>query len=158
MAGVEQGFQFRVKLFFLSMGFILCWILRPWIAVQSYNRAQTYYSVQEFKKAELHYKRAIIIYPPFILPYIKLGYLYEDFNRYPEAIEVYKKVLKYQPRNAIAPFRIGFYYAYIKKDYITAIYWLRRALEFNPKDPLPRIWLEICSKKLNIDPIEFFKH
>ncbi|MCD6080630.1 MAG: tetratricopeptide repeat protein [Candidatus Omnitrophica bacterium] len=152
MAGVEQGFQFRVKLFFLGMGFILCWILRPWIAVQSYNRAQTYYSVQEFKKAELHYKRAIIIYPGFILPYLKLGYLYEDLNQYEKAVEVYKNALARQPRNAVVCYRIGFYYAYVKKDYLSAIFWLKRATELNPKDPQSRIWLEICCQRLGIDP------
>jgi len=152
MAGVDKELKLRTKLLCLFLGFIFFWILRPWIAVQNYNRAEAYYSVQKFKKAELHYKRAIFIYPRFILPYIKLGYLYEEFNRYPEAVEVYKKALKYQPQNAIAPFRIGFYYAYIKKDYITAIYWLKRATELNPKDPQPRIWLEICCQRLGIEP------
>lgn len=152
MAGVEEGLKFRIKFIFLFLGFIFFWILRPWIAIQNYNRAQTCYSVKKFKKAELHYKKAIFIYPGFVLPYLKLGYLYEELNQYQNAVEIYKKALQHQPKNETACFRIGFYYAWIKKDYLTAIYWLRRAVELNPRDPQPKIWLQICCQKLGLNP------
>jgi len=151
MAGVDNhNLGLRFKMFFLFTGLFIFIASRPWIAMQNYNRAQTYLSCRFYDKAESQFKKALFLMPRFTRCYESLGYMYENLSRYEDAVSVYKTSLSYEPRNSTAYFRIGFYYAYVKKDYLKALQWFYRAYYFNPGDRLVINWIGVCYQKLGL--------
>lgn len=143
----------HIRLIFLGIGFLIFISLKPWIATQNYNRALTFVRCGLYSKAERQFKKAIFLMPNFTAAYNGLGFMYEGMGAWDKAIPVYKESFRYDPKNSIGYFRIGFYYAFEEKDYLEAIKWLQMAIEVDKDNWQAYIWLGICYQYLGLDDL-----
>jgi tetratricopeptide (TPR) repeat protein len=75
------------------------------------------------------------------------GLLLEREKKYPEAIEEYKKVLKYTGENAKDVSKIAYAYIYIP-DWQNAAVWFERLADYEPKNTSALVNLSICYNSL----------
>ena len=71
------------------------------------NKAITAYNSQQFKDAELHFKKAIELNPKYAEAYANLGALYAKHKEYDKAIKLYQECIKIKPTYAGAYTNLG---------------------------------------------------
>lgn len=98
-----------------------------------YNaRAVSSYDLQQFKDAEIYFKKAIELNPNYAEAYANLGALYAKFKQYDKAIALYQKCIKLKPTYAGAYTNLGNALNKIKR-HEEAIYFHKVAIELDAK-------------------------
>ena len=148
---IKNGFlDIRLRLLFLLFGLVILMNLRPLISQQSYNRALTFYQTGNLKKAAIHSRRALWLFPKFITAYNLLGRIYEKKGNYGKAVATYKKSLQIDPKNTEGCLLLGAYYATKIQNYSEAAYWFKEAIATDEKNWTAYRWLIICYNSLGL--------
>jgi hypothetical protein len=71
------------------------------------NKAIEFYNKQQYKDAEVHFKKAIELNPKYAEAYANLGALYAKFKEYDKAIKLYQECIKIKPTYAGAYTNLG---------------------------------------------------
>jgi tetratricopeptide (TPR) repeat protein len=85
-----------------------------------------------FDSAETHAKAAAILEPTNVLTVDRLGLIYSNMNRFPEALQSYKKVMQMDAKFVAEYKHIGFCCLRMH-DYDSAIAYFRKALTASPE-------------------------
>jgi len=76
-------------------------------AIDSNNRAIDFYNQEQYKDAEIYFKKAIELKPDYAEAYANLGALYAKFKEYDKAIKLYQECIKIKPSYAGAYTNLG---------------------------------------------------
>ena len=90
-----------------------------------------YLDQQNYKQAEIYFRKAIVADPKLSNAYNNLGIVLGSTNRNDESVTYYKKAIEINPNYANAYSNLGIYYT-DKKDYQNAISSLIKASQLNP--------------------------
>ena len=145
---VKEGvLDIRLRILFLIAGLIILYGLRPWIAQSNYNRAMAFLSKGDFSKAERQLKKAIFIFPKFVIAYNTLGMLYQEMGKEKEALYIYRKSFQICPHNSQGYLDLAIYYFIKKNNYEEAIKWFKKAIEADRKNWMAYRYLGICLER-----------
>ncbi len=121
--------------------------IRPDLKPEAYMRvAEIYLNNREIKKAEEYLLKAAKEDTTFTRPKYMLAILYEDSERWKEAIEVYKEIIVYDSRNVQILNKIGEIYLSFIKDYSSAEKYFLKALDADPVNAQALYWLSAMSE------------
>lgn len=98
------------------------------------DKAIDAFNKQQFKDAEIHFKKAIALEPKYAEAYANLGALYAKFKKYDEAIKLYEHSIKLKPSYAGAYTNLGNALNKIKR-YEEAVFYHKAAISLDPKAP-----------------------
>ncbi|MFP4485435.1 MAG: tetratricopeptide repeat protein, partial [Campylobacterales bacterium] len=90
-----------------------------------------FYTLSNYKNAELIYQRALEIEPSSTQALVNLGVIKKELQKYDEAEKLYKKALDINPKDAAARNNIGVLYK-TTKNFNSAVKNLREAIKINP--------------------------
>jgi len=76
--------------------------------------------------------------PENAVAWFRLGWIYDELNRYDDAIEAYRQALRINPEHADAWSNLGVAYSNINRN-DDAVEAFRQALRINPEHPIARI-------------------
>ena len=89
-------------------------------ALRYYNLALDESKIENYEKAIVYYKKAIVFDKEFAFAYDNMGICYRRLNEYDKAIEAYEKSLEIDPNGLLPLQNIGIAYVY-KKQYKKAV-------------------------------------
>ncbi len=87
---------------------------------------------KKYAEAEEQIKKALVLKPEYIIPYISLGDLYVGQGRIDEGIEKFEEALKRKPESVNLKMRIAGLYSN-KEDYQSALKWYGKIVDEHPK-------------------------
>jgi len=86
------------------------------------------------KQGEIHTRRATVINPEFHHAHYNLGMIYQEGAQADSAIASFKRVLALQPTHIMTQGALGGVYGKLKGDFENAIFYLSKAVQYNPAD------------------------
>lgn len=84
-----------------------------------HNFALTFEKTKQFDKAEKYYKKAVVENPSYYLSFIRLGYIYRQTKKIPQAIQAYQKAHQFC-QSCFEPVQELVYLKMESKDYQVA--------------------------------------
>jgi len=97
--------------------------MEPGHSAAHINLGTLYYNLQDYKLAEVHYRKAIEADPRYALAYFDLGNVLDETGRLQEAIRIYKTALQLAPTYADAHYNLALAYEKIKDNRKALNHW-----------------------------------
>ena len=119
--------------------------------VAHFDAAQVWVGAGKRQKAVSSYERALALNPTFVHAMNNLGGLYQELERYSEAIDILRRGIGLDQQFAGLEYNLGLSYA--RQDRMKpALRHFRRALaKARPPEPLPRWYDDIASALQGLD-------
>lgn len=112
-------------------------VVKPYASTNTYEinirLGWLYYLNGKNSESITYYNKAIVQMPAAIEPLLGIAYPLGELKKWTELSSTYKKILKLDPKNTTANYRLGLS-AYYNKDYITAKKYFDIVLGLYPMD------------------------
>lgn len=92
-----------------------------------------FYLSKDYAKSEVHYKKAVTLETSSVEARFGLVLPLSAEGNWNQVVTVYLEILKYDPNNSIANYRIASIY-YNRKDYNSAVTYITRVIKMYPFD------------------------
>ncbi|HKP37202.1 MAG TPA: tetratricopeptide repeat protein [Pyrinomonadaceae bacterium] len=121
---------------------LLMWFILPPIAALFYNnRGNVLHQAGLSAKAAESYQRAIALNPEYVDVHYNLALAYEDMGDYDKALEGYQRAISLDRKYYRAYNNLARLYILRKKDYASALNYLKTELDLNPEPQAVRYTL-----------------
>jgi len=122
----------RVIMLFLVIIPVI-FLFRPFIAFQSFSRANSFLDAGFYKEAIHHYQRSIVLKQNFWEAYSWLGFAYQKEGQIEKSIDAYKKAIKLNPNDKQVCLELGLLY-YRKKNFSKSACYFNKVVQIDPSD------------------------